>query len=191
MFEFQFEPTMEDYCAFSKHHLYHSPAKKKYRIRMRFIWPLVFGSMATVFIFLAMSSHAAVDSVDRILFAGYAAVCAVAGISFLFFHKQINFWVIQRSIKKNEKYGKLYTAEPRTYQFRENLFFYKSKNETAEVTYANLERIDMGEEAVYVYMGVNQALVLPNRIFADEEEKRRFAAFIQGKINEAKEAPAR
>ncbi|MCL2811652.1 MAG: YcxB family protein [Clostridia bacterium] len=85
---------------------------------------------------------------------------------------------------KHEQMGRLFDGGFYTYRFEENSYACATKSQNTQCTYANLLRVDVGKQALYLYESSLKALILPNRIFASNEEKERFAAFIQWKISE-------
>ena len=174
MFEFHFEVSREDFFEYNKHHAYHTPKRKRSMLRQRIMYPLLY---------IGLGGYYAVNASRLTLFS--VIMVTIALLWFLFFDRLID-WKIKRRLKRIEKEGKLYSPGFRTYHFEENSFQITAKNATSESDYADFEQVETGEKAVYIYVGAKIAHVLPNRVFANDEEKQRFVAFIREKIDESK-----
>ena len=174
MFEFQFELNREDYYAYNQYHTHHAPASKRMMRRSRLILPLYCLAAAVYF---AVAYSALV----------WCVVFLALGLLWLFCHDALTDWRIKRNINRYEKDGKLNEEGPYTYCFEEDSFISTTKTSTIKSTYGDFERVDVGEQAVYLYVAAVKAHIFPNRVFADEEEKESFVGFVRGKISEGKE----
>ena len=174
MFEFHFEISGEDFFEYQKHHAYHTPKRKRSMLRQRIMYPLIYTGLGVYYTVNA----------SRLTLLTVIMV-TIALLWFLFFDRLVD-WRIKRRLKRMEKEGKLYSPGFRTHRFEENSFIITAENAASESDYADFEQVETGEKAVYIYVGAKIALVLPNRVFADDGEKQRFVAFIRQKIGEAK-----
>ena len=170
MFQFNFSLSWEDYYAFGKHCSRHDPATKQARLRSRIAYPILCLVIAALCPFVSPGS--AIMS---------AAFIALALLWLLTYDARAD-----RRIKKSMQ-KQTFDEGPITYCFEEKAFTRTSKSQTLTNTYADIARVDVGEQAVYLCESSPRSFMLPNRAFADEEEKGRFVSFVRGKINEGKE----
>lgn len=174
MFEFQFEISKEDYLAFNKHHIYQTLYKKKRNHKsliLLFVCCMLFG--------VAFIINPSIFATRR---EWIFVVIGVITFILLHFFPSFFFWLQKRGFKNLEKDGKLYDEGSFIYRFEEEMFTCVSKTLKIESNYTELERVEIGESAVYLYIGAMKAYIFPNRIFATDEEKKNFLAFVREKI---------
>ncbi|MCL2811650.1 MAG: YcxB family protein, partial [Clostridia bacterium] len=116
--------------------------------------------------------------------SAFGVIMLSLGILYLIFFDTFTNGRIKQDVDRHKQVGKAFGDSLLTYRFGENSYTSITKSHTGESTYENLLRVDVGKQAIYIYEGSLQMLVLPNRIFANDEEKERFVAFIQWKISE-------
>ena|GEM_PF-2480605 len=183
MFTFEFELNGEDSFSLFLHNTYHVPANKKSLLRRRLTTPLIWLAFAIVY------AIAFTDLFGCVFFI-------ILALLWLATFDALMVWRTKRNIKKLEQAGNLHEKGSRAYCFEDDSFVYKTKTRMQKCSYAEIQRIDIGKQAIYLYTGVYggaiEVFTFPNRIFTNEEEKKRFVAFMQGKISEANdhETPA-
>ena len=180
MLEFHFELSKEDYYEFNKHHTYHTPVNKRLMLRSRIMYPLIYLIGAILFVFVFQD----IDS--RLRFTLTVYFTALALLRLIFFNKLVDRR-IKKAIARSAQDGRLFDDGPRTYRFEASTFTCTTKNQIMNSAYSELERVDVGKQAVYLYEGALKSHIFPNYVFAGEEEKNLFVSFIREKISESKE----
>lgn len=173
MFEFVFTLDDNDYFEFNKHQLYQSPMNKKKMKFYPFIWPLIFMLFA---FFFAQMTH------SRTYYYFYGA----ASIAWIVFFKPMNNHAMKKKMQNMKKAGKLaYTQQEVTLRFSDDHILEKTASSESKADYTLVERVLVGDCAVYVYKSAISAYIVPNRVFQNEDEKAQFIAFVESKITNA------
>ncbi len=169
MFDFRFELTRSDYAAFQKSYLLRSPHGKKLMRHLRIALLLLV--LGQVYLYALGDPLSPAMWIPSVLIA--VAVFFLPHITQLD-TKYGHFLPMQK--------GKFFEQGTITFHFDENSYTYTSPNAEGTTKYTAILRVDAGPDAVYLYQAVNQALIIPDRAFADDAEKQQFVAFIQRKI---------
>ncbi len=178
-FEFHYEMNEIDAYQFACHHNFNSPNAKWAMLKMRLAVAL------GLYLPGVLLPNLFPEEFPRAWFFGVLAV--VGAIFFPQFYRLINKMVIKAQGKADRR---LFHQGAFTYSFAEDSFTFLSPTTTAQNAYSALERVDIGKEAVYLYINSTSANILPKRCFADSAEQERFVAFIRGKIEQSKTVSA-
>ena len=81
-----------------------------------------------------------------------------------------------------KKTGNIHYEKEITSEYLEDSFSEKTIDSESVVKYSMLKKIASGTNAFYLYVNVQSALIVPFKVFADENEKNMFFEFIQSKI---------
>lgn len=92
-------------------------------------------------------------------------------------------------IKMIKKEGKLPYGKEVFARFDDQLFMETANGNESKIDYANIEKIAVGQKAIYIYIGAIQAFIIPFSVFEDEEKREEFLTFLNHKKSEANPAP--
>ena len=178
MFKFNVTLGDEDILAYTKYRLYKHPAYKK-RLMRQLIQMIIPCAFCLLCVFIT----------DRAGLWSSFVVLGIAIIIVLATQRRTTIMKLRKALKKESKTGDLRYAPHLELAFEED--FFKRTTPASETTakYSVLQGVDISEKAVYVYERVNTVVIIPFAAFADDDEKARFVAFIEGKIAENAAAP--
>lgn len=172
MFRIPFTITNEDYLAFSRYHLSHTPSGRKLLVRLRLIAPVI-GVFALFLLLLA--------GARPLLLWAEAVTITLLSLLLLPLAPRIMLGSIQRQLVRMGKEGHLpYTPEGEL-QFGEDSLLEITPDAQTRISYSRIERIGVAPEALYLYSGAAQAYILPFSTLADADTKERLLAFVQQK----------
>ena len=178
MFKFSFELNDEDYYEFIRHNWYYSPVNRRARIQGWLMCPIILLVLAVVYLILYRYTSVYIDETRNIVFAVY---CAVLAILWFASYNKLMDRRLRKNMVRNANAGRLYDNSSTAYSFAESSFSYTTSTRTSEIAYCNIIRVDIEKHAVYLYINLFEAEVLPSRIFSGDEEKERFISFIMKK----------
>lgn len=96
--------------------------------------------------------------------------------------KAYNKIIAKRTRKFIEGKGKEHTFGTRTITFTEEYFLDHTAYEENKVKYTMLAQIKEADHGIYLFVTPVLAVILPNRVFSSEKEKRAFLDFIHAKL---------
>jgi len=173
MFKFSVTLDDNDYFEYNKHVFFNGPAGRNTLLLYRLLVPML-GAFA-IFMFW-------ITGADAILLIGEAVLFAILSVVFFLLAKPFAIKSIRSSIANHKKAGKLPYSKESTLLFEEDTFTSTTPEAITTLKYPIIERIVETEKAVYVMVGVLQAVIIPLKAFSDDAEKTKFIEFIQGKI---------
>ena len=173
MYKFEFELDDDDYIAFNRYHIHHSPASKRSLLLTRFLMPLFF---------IAFSIYMANKVEYPIL--NYSIFGVISAVWIVFFNRYCDH-LLRKQIAKLKKTGKLPFGRNVSLQFEEEAIAEYTERGEQKMNYATLEQIAVDNNAVYLYIGAVQACIIPLRVFANDGERQAFLTFINAKIPKA------
>ena len=177
-YEYSFVLTEQDYLDFNDYNINSNPVFKK-----RMLFARVFIIWVTFFCSLWFLIQAAASDNDlRIGFIVAAVAFLILGIIWFFSAHKINRGGVKKQIRKLLKTGKLYININITVCADDEELTECTPESETKYKYSIVERIGVGKSGVYIYIGAVQAVVLPNRVFADENEKKELIKFLTEKM---------
>ena len=171
--KYSYHIVENDYYEFNKYHLFNTPLSKR-----RMMFGKIFVTAFILFMALIVGLTGKNDAVTYSFFG----FCLVVILLYNIFFRQFMYFSIKRNIKKMKKTGKIHYDKEITSEFLEDSFAEKTADSESLVKYTMLAKIATGTNAFYLYVNVQSALIVPFRVFADENEKSMFFEFIQSKI---------
>ena len=177
-YSFTFTIALEDYVQFNKFHIRNAPYAKSRQLKTRIALAVLFFAISLL---MALRRRPAeVINVLSIIFALYALIV-------LIFYNRISDFAIKRSLKKAAKkagkMGRLHYDKEITNEFLDDCFRETTADSEATVKYSMIERVAADKNAIYLYTNMQAAHIVPNRVFADEQERGEFLRFIQSRVN--------
>ena len=172
MYQFRYMLNDHDYLEFNKHHLLNAPANKKAWRIMRPIAPIIFSIILLVSV---------LNGDDLPVIIAQLVVYTIASVMWIFVAKPYGMFFMKLSIKRMKKDGKLPYGKDVWLCFEEDFLIETTTETEAKMKYTNLERIEVGKNAVYIYISAIQALIIPFYAFESNEQKEALLAFLNGK----------
>ena len=175
LYNFDIFTDEKDYIEFSVFNFFNSPVYKRRRNFIRYGYSLMFIMFACLFIIL--------DGIS-VLWMIYL----LGGIAWLVFFKQIYRRTIKANVKRMKKFGKLPCDSVVTMSFFDDYFVEVDSDYELKIKYSAIERVALGESAIYLYRNVLSAYVITHRVFADEISRNEFIEFIKSKTSKTNQA---
>lgn len=173
MYAFHYQLTEDDYFEYSLCHQYSIPKYRKKLMTQKFLYPALYAAIAII-----LGSR-----LENPLFT-YVAFGIVA-VGWIVFYKSLIERNIHKSIKIMKESGKMPYADFFNAVFEDEKMITSTNDTEVTTNYSGIEKIMIGENALYLYKNAISAFILPYRIFASEEEKDTFIQFIKQKTNAA------
>jgi hypothetical protein len=92
-----------------------------------------------------------------------------------------------KRIKKMKKDGRLPYSNEAILKFDNESIHEITPNSECKTKYSLIEKIAVTEKAIYIYFSSVQAYILPVSAFTEEEGESEFLAFINSKVNIARD----
>jgi len=177
-YTFSYTINQDDYFQYNRYHIRNAPHVKRRQQIMRFVFSAVLIAIGAFITFINRS-------IDAMTFI--AVFYIIIGLLYLIFYYKLVDFTIKRSIKRLQKSGRLHYDKEITYEFGDDFFREITPDSTSEVKYSMITRIAEGKpaegkRAIYVYINLQQAHIIPLRVFADEQERDSFLQFLNSKI---------
>lgn len=173
MFRLNISLSDEDYLAFQMYTYWEIQGNKKrvliYRLIAGF---LIFSSFLLV----------AVQWIDTGEFSFSLAILSVLFILFMVFLKAIYKQSFKWHLANRKKAGKLPYDKTSTLIVEEELIRDLSAEMETTYHYAAFDKIVEHGTTIYLMIDTLRAILIPATAFSDEEQRRQFIAFIEGKI---------
>lgn len=174
MYTLQYELTDEDYLKFNITHRFSTPALRQRTQIYRFGFAAMYAALAVIWLFFFPSRT--LNVIFGIAFAGIAC-----------FYLFGMTWRIKRSMRRSmdrlKSMGKLPYDTTITITFDEDGIHSVSENKEETTKYSAIERILLGEDAMYIYDSAATANLVPYRAFQTEQERQEFLDFLEAKTN--------
>ena len=88
---------------------------------------------------------------------------------------------MKKYIELMKKDGKLPYGKETLIRFEEDFFIDTDEINEVKIKYSSIEKIAICAQAIYIYISVQQASIIPLSVFETEEQKAAFLAFIHNK----------
>ncbi|MCL2462518.1 MAG: YcxB family protein [Defluviitaleaceae bacterium] len=173
MFSFECEVNDNDYLEFNLYSARFSPDGGKKPNLDRWVVPIIYLLIAYL---IATVVKYPISIVFYLIF-GYISIYWIIN------YKKMRIKTAKKRLAKMSSYGKLYEKKV-TMKFDDDKFYDFSEYEETQSQYYRLERIVVDNNAIYLYVGVLKAYIIPKRVFTSEEEQAKFLEFINSKIPE-------
>jgi len=177
VYKFQVLLNDDDFYEYNKHHQINSPAGKSGLLLYRIIVPLATLCIFTSIIAIFQTVLGSYLTVTITVFITYFVTMTV----FLIFSKRILLMSQKSGIKRMKKNGKLPYEPEYEIAFYDDCVINTSRNMTTRFSYSIVERVDKGDKAIYIYINVNMAQIIPLAIFPGESEKRAFLEYLRSR----------
>ena len=172
-YTFSYTINQDDYFQFNRYHIRNAAFAKRRQLTMRLIVSGIFIAAAVLFY---LPSRAQGDF--PVISVAYLALAVLFGVFFY----QISDFAIKRNIKKMQKKGRLHYDKEITYAFYDDFFREIAQDIVSEIKYSLITSIDEGKSAIYLYISIQQAHIVPHRVFATASERESFLQFLKSKI---------
>ena len=174
MFEFEYTMTKEDYLRYNEYHFLNSKSGKTQIKRYR--WTV--GIVAAVM--FAFAVYYTVELGFDVLVGALLMLGAVSGVCMIF-GKKIIMRNLKKAVDKAAADGKAPYGYKSAISFKDEYIECISELKETKIRYGAIEKVCSSDDAVYIYIEALQALVLPERVFADEAQKRSLLEFVGAK----------
>ena len=177
-YTFSYKIEKDDYYQYNRYHVRNSAFAKRRRLTMRILLAVIFVIAAVLFFITDWFNGE---------FPALSIAYLVVGLGFCIFFNQLTDLAIRRSIKKMQKTGKLHYDKEITYEFYDDFFREIAPDMASEIKYSIITDVaegtqKVGNNTIYLYINVQQAHIVPLRVFRDEQERVEFLQFIKGKV---------
>ena len=176
IYNFNFSLTYNDYLKFNIHH-HNSMGWVKWLDRaLRLSLPVVL-----FFMFLNMLPML-IDGLEVVVIAVlFLIIAAVWFFVFPLISRAITSLMMRVTIKSMQKGGKMpYDSEMRL-RFGDDDILEVTEAAESRVKYTSIEKIRMGDTAIYIYISAMQAYIMPFSVFDSREHMGEFIAFVREK----------
>lgn len=181
MYEFKYLVSDQDYIAFNLYHHWNTPARKTWLRITRWMFP-------TLAVAIVLYSYIQYQDLLRTMIQ---LVCfTIASVIWVLLAKPSDLRLLNRTIKRTiksmKKQGKLPYGQDVLLRFEEDFFVEITTESETKTKYSSIEKVVADQNALYIYISVIQAIILPFSVFENQEQKETFWHFINHKAAEAK-----
>lgn len=174
MFEFEYTMTKEDYLRYNEYHFLNSKSGKTQIKKYR--WTVGIAAI----VMLALAVYYTVE-LELDVLAGALFVFSAVIIVCMFCGKKIVIRNLKKAVNKASADGKEPYGYKSAISFKDEYIECISELKETKIRYGAIEKVCSSDDAVYIYIEALQALVLPERVFADEAQKRSLLEFVGAK----------
>ncbi len=176
MFKFDVNITEQDYAKFNAFNMEESKFGKKLMRTLR----LLIGVIGLMAIVMFVTDH----DFDIGTLIGITPIVVVVVLMIVFakpFMRSVN----KKTVKKIQKKGKKLYTPVSTVEFLDEYLVETTPESETKLKYSTLDTAYfVREEAVYIYLNIQQAVILPRSCFESQEQWDSFKEFIRGKLEE-------
>ncbi len=180
MFEFKYAISDADYIEFNIYHLLNSSVSRGYSRFLRWSVPLISAMMLVPF--LSVTNDAGLSLLILLL----TVMSAVWVISY----KKIMSSSVKLYIERIKKTGKPPYGSDIILKFTDEYIILITEDEETKTRYKKIEKIVIANNAVYVYVNVLAAYIIPRRAFTGPAQQHEFLYFLENKANHLIRLPA-
>lgn len=166
--------TKEEYIEFNEYHLTHSNEGKKMFKMLHLLTPII--SLCIISIYYVITDNLLVVSITAI-------ILALITLLFSLNIKKIIFKSLKKNINNLEKNGKLPFSNESTIILDDDFIREKTSLTESNIKFESIEKIVESKNALYIYIGAIQAIVIPYRSFTSNEEKIDFLNLLNSKTS--------
>ncbi|NLB61282.1 MAG: YcxB family protein [Clostridiales bacterium] len=170
MYAFDFTLYEEEYIDFSLFYLFKSPENKQLRYMFKYGLPVA----SLCFTIVYALSHGTQDLYLPI-------ILVVFSVFWLLFSKklmQTNFYKRMKRVKASGKFG---NVGDQHIEFNDEHIFMINQTAESKINYEVIEKVVQNENAIYIVLGVADAIIIPLRIFENQESQSEFLKFLENK----------
>jgi hypothetical protein len=176
MMEFNILLDDEDYIAFNQYHLEHSGLGKRNELAMKWLIPCF--CLFCIIIFVIAGAETG-------LLLSEAVVLILCSVIWLFCYKKFILKITERKIKSLKKMEKLPYEENSKIIFNEQEMCEMTANTITQTKYRTIQKVCVADRAIYIYVDMIRAYIIPNATFRDLYEKEQFLEFLKTKVDES------
>jgi len=173
MKEYRFSLEEEEYMAFSVAHAFHTPQNKRTMLVARALLPCIF----LIIFFVVVNRNVSMEAIKGVT----GAILLVASLWWVVFFERIIGKQLRKNILKLKKAGKLPYEKNTCLQFHEDHIMNITPDGELKIAYTKIENIIIAPLAIYIYINVAQAIVLPRRVFANVEDQAAILRLLEEK----------
>ena len=162
-YQFEFEISEKDYRDFT---IYVHDAQIK---RSKWVSGVIF-ILAFLLMFFVRGS-----------LLSYFILLSLAVALILSFSGVLMRWLVNISIRRMKKEGKLPYENKNLLQFQDDFIFGIADGTETRVPYTKIEKVKLHKEVMYIFISVLQAYIIPLSIFETVEQQNEFLTFIKHK----------
>lgn len=182
MHEFKYLVSEQDYITFNMYHHLNTPARKTWLQITRWMFPVV--AVAIV-----LYSYIQYQDLLRTMIQ---LVCfTIVSVVWVLLAKPLDIRllkvIIKRTIKSMKKQGKLPYNQEVLLRFEAAFFVEITAESETKTKYSSIEKVVADQNAIYIYISVIQAIILPLSAFENQGQKENFWHFINNKAADANE----
>jgi hypothetical protein len=151
-----------------------SPLELRAYLGTRFIVPIA--CIASMLILIA--------SVSGVIFWVFAAFLAIMGLTWFIGYKSfiLNYFLKARLSRAKKESRLPYGQSQVTISFEGEHIYATEGSITSTIGYEGLEKVEVGDHALYIYLSAAKALVIPLRAFESPAQKQDLADFLRKKL---------
>jgi len=95
--------------------------------------------------------------------------------------KPLSEFILKVQIEMAKKEGKLPYDREITMEFYEDYFIEITKETENKTKYTKIEKIIIGDNAIYIFVSAMQSFIIPFSVFKSEKQRSKFEFFIKNK----------
>ncbi|MCL2575881.1 MAG: YcxB family protein [Defluviitaleaceae bacterium] len=168
MHKYEYTLDDNDYLEFNRYIFYKSPVQKKNMIWVRY------GVAAISLLMLPFAARLFEDNLA--LWISYVVLVLLPVLWIVFFNRTLT-WFIKRAMKsENINFNRKMRVN-----FIDNQIIEVTEAGESRTNYHNIEKIGVDKNAIYLFINEAQALIVPERVFENDDKKVQFMEFIKNK----------
>lgn len=171
MYSYHIALNEQDYYEFNLTYNFSIAANRKTQMLSKYLFPVIWLILA--FIGTFTSEYPIV---------GYIIFGLIA-IGWIILYRPIQEMFLESQVKRLRKIGKMPFDKEATLTFSEDNFTETTELVECTIKYAAIERIIIGQKALYFFINASSAYILPVTVFADEAEKEALLAYVKEKTD--------
>ena len=175
--EVQFELTDDDYKAFGRYRILYTDQGHKMVRRQKATLVVIGLGVAALFTLFK------VDRNFTILMYVLSAACVVAG---LVFGERMVLRQQDKSIDKSASDIERVRPQKNIIEFGDDGFTTYAGSDVQNFSYADVQKVDLTEAAVYVWMSDTMIMPVPLHAFRDMQEMKEFCKWFRKRVDEQK-----
>ena len=168
-FQFTYTMTEQDYLDFNMHYMKHSKNVKRQGIIMRIMF-------AVIVLLLLINRLQKDDLIFTLVFCGIIMLILQLLVG------PFMRWGVMHNIERMKKDGRLAYDKVSTFIFEDDSVNETTPDSVSTLRYSIFQRVEPGENAVYLFISASSAYIIPYRVFSTVKQRDAFLTFIRGKI---------
>ena len=172
LYQFEYVLNDRDYVAFSIHHMRNSQANKRSILIIRLLILLI--------LFISFLRNFS-DYTEHGILIGGVILYVICFMILWFAMKPLSEFILKVQIEMAKKEGKLPYDREITMEFYEDYFIEITKETENKTKYTKIEKIIIGDNAIYIFVSAMQSFIIPFSVFKSEKQRSKFEFFIKNK----------